>query len=584
MSTELRRARNRQMVIFLLVCVGLLVLSGHLYYWQVVDSPVLAKMAEDEHTQVQTVNAPRGQIYDAQGMLLATNIVRDDVYVEPAQIVTDYPDSYQDERNQLAQQLHQVLTDIPVATLQKALDSNLPTQRIAIKITTDQSQKLRNLHLPYIFLEPRPWRDYPNGDLASQILGYVQSNREDEAPYGVYGIEQQYNTELTGKAGSFTAETDLNGNPLTVGASSTQPAVNGSDLTLTIDEFIQYEVQTALEQRVKEMNAVSGSAVVLNARTGAVVAMAGYPSFDPNNYSQYADQRGCRGALSVYFNPVMYCAYEPGSTMKAVTMAAALDQKVVTPDTTLDDAGHLDFTDGTPSVYNWHKLAYGTETMTQVLQHSANVGAAWVATSRLGAKKFYPYLKNFDFGQRTGLFGPEASGSYNAPQDVAWSPSDLAREAFGQSISVTPLQMARVYQAVANDGTLMKPYLVSSIKGPDHTTTIQPQIERQVISETAAHELVNMLVQTAQYEHISVPGYQVAIKTGTATNQSLADTNTDASMAGFIPASNPQFVILVKLDRPQASIYGGTAAGPLWEKIAQQLMWHYGIPPDDTSS
>jgi cell division protein FtsI/penicillin-binding protein 2 len=143
--------------------------------------------------------------------------------------------------------------------------------------------------------------------------------------------------------------------------------------------------------------------------------------------------------------------------------------------------------------------------------------------------------------------------------------------------------MARVYQAIANDGTLMKPYIVSSIKGPDHTTTTQPQIERQVISETAAHELTNMLVQTAQYEQIAVPGYQVAIKTGTATNQLLADTNTDASMAGFIPVSNPQFVILVKLDRPQASIYGGTAAGPLWEQIAQQLMWHYGVPPDATS-
>jgi cell division protein FtsI/penicillin-binding protein 2 len=540
-------------------------------------------MAADEHTQVQTVNAPRGQIYDAQGMLLATNIVRDDVYVEPAQIVTDYPDSYQDERNQLAKQLHQVLTDIPVATLQNALDSNLPTERIAIKITTDQSQKLRKMHLPYIFLEPRTWRDYPNSDLAAQILGYVQNNQENKAPQGVYGIEQQYNTELTGKAGSFTAETDLNGNPLTVGASSEQPAVNGSDLTLTIDGLIQYEVQNELEQRVKEMNAVSGSAVVLNARTGAVVAMAGYPSFDPNNYSQYADQRGCRGALAVYFNPVMYCSYEPGSTMKSVTMAAGLDQKVITPDTTLYDAGHLDFTDGTPSVYNWHKLAYGTESMTQVLQHSANVGAAWVAATRLGAKKFYPYLKSFDFGQRTGLFGPEASGSYNTPQDAAWSPSDLARQAFGQGISVTPLQMARVYQAIANDGTLMKPYIVSSIKGPDHTTTTQPQIERQVISETAAHELTNMLVQTAQYEQIAVPGYQVAIKTGTATNQLLADTNTDASMAGFIPVSNPQFVILVKLDRPQASIYGGTAAGPLWEQIAQQLMWHYGVPPDATS-
>jgi len=580
MSTLLRRARQRQMVIFLLVCVGLIVLSCRLYYWQVIDGPPLARAASAEHTQVQTVNAPRGLIYDSHGMLLATNIIRDDVYVEPAQIVTDYPDTYQEQRNKLALQLHQVLSTLPVATLLQELASNLPTQRIAIKITENQSQQLQALHLPYTFLEPRTWRDYPNSDLASQVLGYVEANQENASPQGVYGIEEKYNAVLAGKAGSLTAETDLNGNPLTVGASSTQPAVPGSDLTLTLDGTIQYTVQTALEQRVKETQAESGTAVVLNARTGAVVAMAGYPSFDPNNYSQYADQRGCRGALSVYFNPALYCAYEPGSTMKAVTMAAALDQKVITPNTSFDDNGQLTFTDGTPAVHNWDNLAYGTETMTQVLQHSANVGAAWVATRKLGSSRFYPYLQRFDFGQPTGIFGPEASGTYNAPSNPNWSPSDLARESFGQGISVTPLQMARVYQAIANDGTLMKPYIVSSITGNGHTTITQPQVERQVVSANAAHQLTGMLVQTAAYEHIAVPGYSIAIKTGTATNQSLADTNTDASMAGFIPASNPQYVILVKLDHPQTSIYGGTAAGPLWEKIAQQLMWRYGVPPD----
>jgi Cell division protein FtsI/penicillin-binding protein 2 len=580
MSTKLRRARNRQMIIFLLVCAGLVVLSGRLYYWQVLDGPALAQAASAEHTQIQTVNAPRGLIYDAHGMLLATNIVRDDVYVEPAQIVADYPDTYQEQRDKLALQLHQVLSAIPLAALQEALDSNLPTQRIAIKITEAQSQQLQALHLPYTFLEPRTWRDYPNGDLASQILGYVQSNQENAAPQGVYGIEQKYNTVLSGKAGSFTAETDLNGNPLTVGASSNQPAVNGSDLTLTIDGTIQYKVQSALAQRVQATQSESGTAVVLNARTGAVVALAGYPDFNPNNYSQYANERGCRGALSVYFSPALYCAYEPGSTMKSVTMAAALDQKVITPNTSFYDSGQLDFSDGTPPVFNWHNLAYQTETMTQVLQHSANVGAAWVATQKLGKDRFYPYLQRFDFAQLTGLFGPEATGSYNAPQDASWSPSDLARESFGQGISVTPLQMARVYQVLADDGTLMKPYIVSSIKGAGHTTTIQPQVERQVVSPHAAQQLTSMLVQTAAYEHISIPGYSIAIKTGTATNQSLADTNTDASMAGFLPASNPQYVILVKLDHPLTTIYGGTAAGPLWEEIGQELMWRYGVPPD----
>ena len=361
MSIELRRARNRQMIIFLLVCTGMVVLSSRLYYWQVMDGSVLARAANAEHTENQTLSAPRGRIYDAAGELLATDIVRDDVYVEPSQLVTDYPDGYQAERGQLVQNLHAVLSNISITTLQNALDSALPTVRVAVSITPQQSQQLQQLHLPYTFLQQRTWRTYPGGDLAAQVLGYVQENESGVAPQGVYGIEGMYNTQLAGKSGSVTAETDLNGNPLTVGASSEQNVVDGADLTLTIDSTIQYDVQNALAQRVKQMGAESGTAIVLNVRTGAIVAMAGYPSFDPNNYGAYASDTGCRGQLEVYFNPAVYCAYEPGSTMKAVTMAAALDQNLITPDTTIDDTGVLTFNDGTPPVYNWDKLGYGTE-------------------------------------------------------------------------------------------------------------------------------------------------------------------------------------------------------------------------------
>jgi cell division protein FtsI/penicillin-binding protein 2 len=580
MSTELRRARSRQMIIFLLVCVGMLYLSGRLYYWQVIDGVALAEKANNEHTQVQKVSAPRGLIYDAQGLLLATNIVRDDVYAEPAQIVADYPDTYQSVRDTLVQQLHQVLSNISISVLRADLDSSLPTKRIAISITPAQSEKLRAMQLSYIFLEPRTLRDYPGGTLAAQILGYVQEDTGNATPKGIYGVEAKYNTLLAGKSGSFTTETDLNGNPLTVGSSSQQPVVNGADLTLTIDSTIQYQLQTGLDQAVEQMRAESGSAIVVNARTGAIVAMAGSPSFDPNRYSQYVSDTGCRGKLEVYINPALYCAYEPGSTMKAITMAAGLDQGVITPNTAFYDSGHLDFTDGTPSVYNWEKKAYGIETMTQVLQHSANVGAAWVATQKLGASRFYPYLKSFGFGQATGVLNPEAVGSYNTPQDKNWSPSDMARQSFGQSVLVTPLQMAMAYEAIANGGVMMKPYLVSKISQSGHVTTVDPQILRRVISEGAAHQLTSMLESTAGFDRIGIPGYHVATKTGTSTIQGLVDTNTDASVAGFVPASNPQFAILVELDHPQTTIYGNSAAGPLWMSIAQQLVWHYDIAPD----
>ncbi len=584
MSTELRRARGRQMVIFLLVCGSMLLLLGKLYYWQVISGPMLAGWANAEHMQNLTVNAPRGRIYDAQGLLLAANIVRDDVYVEPEQIVLDYPDTFASEREKLVQQLHSVLPAIAEEKLRKALNSDLPTYRIAISIDPEQSKALRNLHLPYTFLESRTWRSYPTGETTAQILGFVRDNQDDGLPQGVYGLEQKYNKLLSGRAGSLTAETDLNGNPLTVGPNDLHDKVDGANLSLTIDSIIQYQAQTQLEALVKKSGAQSGTVVVLNARTGAVVALAGAPTFDPNHYGSYANDKGCLGQLEVYSNPALYCAYEPGSTMKSITMAAGIDQHVITPDTTIQDPGYHDFADGTPRVTNWnYPISNGTETMTQVLEHSANVGASIVAHDYLGPERFYSYLDRFGFGQCTGLLNPESCGGYSKPGDEGWTPSDLARQSFGQTILVTPLQVAMAYQALANNGVMMPPYIVSAISDNNQVTHIQPQAPRQVISAQTAKLLTEMLVANADVnKEVSVPGYSVAMKTGTGTTQGISANQTEASMAGYLPASNPQFVILTKVDRPQSNIFGAVT-GPLWGSIAQQLMWRYSIPPDRAS-
>ncbi|MGZ3628124.1 MAG: penicillin-binding transpeptidase domain-containing protein, partial [Ktedonobacteraceae bacterium] len=232
---------------------------------------------------------------------------------------------------------------------------------------------------------------------------------------------------------------------------------------------------------------------------------------------------------------------------------------------------------------NWEYKAYGTESMTQVLIHSANVGAAHVAHDILGANRYYPYLSRFGFGQRTNIDGPEEAGVYLSPDDPNWTVSDLTRQAFGQSILATPLQVAMAYEAVANGGVMMYPYLVSKIDANGKVAVTQPKIERQVISVHAAQLLTGMLTQAAHFgsaKLAQVPGYSVAAKTGTATTQGISADQTEASVAGFIPASNPQFVILVKIDRPQKAIYGSTAAAPLWKTIAQQLMWYYSVPPD----
>ncbi len=583
MSTQLQRARSRQMLIFLLVVAAMLLLLSRLYYWQVAESHSgynLAKLASEEHIQNQILNAPRGLIYDALGHILATNVVRDDVYIEPIQFSVDHPDNTQADLASLVSSLHRVLPQVSEETLYRDFSLNQQAVLVASRIEPSQSQQLEAMHLPDIFLEPRTWRIYPGGTLAAQILGFVSSDTNQ----GLYGIEGQYNSLLAGKPGSFMAETDLNGDPLIVGANSEQLPVNGANLTLTIDSNVEYMVQLALNNAVKQMQAQGGTAIVVNARTGAIVAMAGTPSFDPNQYGDYSNQMGCLGTEEVFFNPALYCAYEPGSIMKVVTMAAALDQGLITPNTTIYDPGYIQFSDA-PTIYNWNGQGYGMETMTQVLLHSANVGAAYVAHNILGASRFYPYLARFNLGQAYNIDGPEEAGYYRTPDNSpqTWSPSDLTRQAFGQSILVTPLQMAMVYEAIANGGVMMRPYLVSSIDNNGHVTTTQPQVERRVIGAKAAQQLTEMLVSSAFDgipQNTIVPGYTVACKTGTATTQGLPATLTEASMAGFLPASNPQFVILVKLDHPQTSIYGITAAGPLWRTIAQQLMWYYHVPAD----
>ena len=366
MNQELQRARHRQMFVFVLVCGGMLLLLGRLYYWQVLEHPRLSQLATDEHTKNLPLLAPRGLIFDAEGHLLATNVMRDDVYIEPKQFRIDFEhdDNAHDKWVSLIHTLHQVLPSISENTLINAYNSDLWTLRInGQPIEPAQSEQLQAMsaQLPDVFLQQSPIRSYPGGDLASQVLGYVDTNAT-----GQYGIEGLYNTLLAGKNGSLTAERDLDGNPLTVGASSGQAPVPGANLTLTIDSTIQYVAQTALVDTIKKLQAQSGSVVVLNARTGAIVAMAGAPSFDPNHYGDSFAQKGCVNSVSVYFNPVLYCTYEPGSTMKAVTMAAGLDQGLITPDTSFVDNGTISFPDAA-TVANWNFQPYGVETMTQVL-------------------------------------------------------------------------------------------------------------------------------------------------------------------------------------------------------------------------
>ncbi len=586
MNDKLRRARLRQAILFLLICGSLLAIVGRLAYWQLAQHTALAALAEQEHLGPITVPAGRGSLYDVNGKLLALNITENAVEADPRTILqenNDHPGTFDRTLSQLASILNQP-ADLLRPQLQLAHNGRpapftflLDAQGQKIHATPEQSKRIQNLldqgQLIGIGLLPESLRVYINGSLAAQLLGYVQQDTE----VGQYGLEKYYNAQLTGQPGKLIAQADANGNPLALGDQVWQPPVNGADLTLTLDANVQATVERMLHQTILSQKADSGSVIIINPKTGAIIAMASEPSFDPNHYSAVS-------SYTLFTNPATSHIYDPGSTMKAITMSAALDLHLITPDTTFNDPGYYDV-DGV-RIHNFNNASYGLETMTQVLQHSANVGAIWVALQKLGAQNFYHYLNLFGFGAPTHIDLPNESGGL-IPAPAERTNLTLAENSFGEGISVTPLQMVMAYTALANSGHLMRPYVVASITQNGQTTNFSPKSVRRVISPETAHTITQMLVQSAihgEAEQALVPGYQVAAKTGTATPPDQPPNFTYASVAGYAPASNPQFVMLVKIDHPKTSIFGSVVAAPLWREIATWLFHYYRIPPDQPTT
>jgi cell division protein FtsI/penicillin-binding protein 2 len=371
---------------------------------------------------------------------------------------------------------------------------------------------------------------------------------------------------------------DTAGNDIRVGSGVDSPAHRGADLHLSINSVVQGLVEDELEKAVKRHHADGGTIIVMNPRTGFILGMASLPSFDPNHYGQVKDP-------SVFVNPAIYDLYEPGSTFKIVTMAAGLDTHVITPESTLDDTGQ--FTIAGVTLHNWNMSGFGLENMTQVLQHSANVGAAWVS-QRLGAALFYKYVKAFGLGRPTGIdLEPESPGILPLPGDKTWTIVNQYTNAFGQGLAVTPMQLVRAVSAVANGGVMMKPQVVKRIIY-DGRIIDRPSVSQgRVISAQTAHTLTDMLVHSAIGGEASlglVKGYNVAAKTGTANvagpNGQYIPGDTIASIVGYAPAFHPQFAILVKIDHPRDTPWGSTAAAPVLKDLLQELFMYYRVPPN----
>ncbi len=379
---------------------------------------------------------------------------------------------------------------------------------------------------------------------------------------------------LHGTPGLRQGERDPFGSSIPIGPGQYIPPRNGRSLVLTIDRTAQYIVERELAQAVAEFQAESGTVVVLDPNTGGIVAMASWPTYDPNHFAEI-DQR--------YFpDPAVSEQYEPGSVFKVITLAAGLDSEVISPETTIYDSGVIEV--GGRTIYNSDRLSHGTVDMTTVLGKSLNVGAAQVAVL-LGKERFYHYLRRFGFGRITEVdLDSEGPGTLKSPGDPNWHESDLGTNSFGQGIAVTPLQMAAAMAAVANDGLLMKPYVVQEIIEDDQTLSVQPTVVRRAILPQAARTLTEMLVTAVSQETelAQVSGYRVAGKTGTAqipVPGGYHPTLTVASFAGYLPADDPALVILVVIHKPKTSSWGGEVAAPVFARIAQQLMTLLDVPP-----
>ncbi len=558
-----------------LFCVFTLVTSAigwRLVSFQVVGSERLQSQGRDFRIQEQTLLPRRGLIRDRGGLVLATNIPSTDIYVTPKKL-TDR------DRVGLAQELSAILT-IPLDTVYARVNNtnvewSLVARQLDDATVTAIKARFPPKDHPELIYQEVPKRTYPNGPFLSPLLGFTNASGA-----GVYGVEGRYNDLVGGEPGTLVAETDVARQPLAFGQQQYRAPVEGADLSLTIDAAIQRMAEDELARTVSEQGAIGGTILVMDPNTGAILASASAPSYDPNTYNR-ADPQS-------YLNPAVSATYEPGSTFKIFTMASGLQTGGITPQTTLIDNGFAKVE--TDTIYNLDHTAWGPETMEQVLERSSNVGASYIAR-RTGKENFYGMLRQFGMGQKTGVdLDGEEIGIVRWPDNptTIWHPIDLYTNSFGQGLTVTPLQMVTAASAIANGGTLYTPYVVGRVeRHGDLVQDRQPQPVRQVIRPEVAATVRQMMTEAehnALASKVNLPGYDIAAKTGTAQipdpKTGTYDPNkTIASIISFFPAEKPLFTVLVKIDQPKKNSLGGDVAAPALGRLAGQLLRYAGVPP-----
>ena len=550
----------RLRALFALFAVLSIVLSVRVGYWQTVGRDQLLLRATEQVRSDEVLHARRGTILDRSGTILATSVELRSLYAVPSRI----PD-----RAAAAQQLGVLLGRDPAAILER-LNSGAEWVFIHRRMPETTADAVLALGIPGLGAILESKRLYPNGDLAAHALGFVSDDGDGQG-----GVEGRYDELLRGIDGTLVAERDPADRTIAIGLREAMPARDGADLTLTIDLAVQSVAELTLRSAISDEGAASGAIVALDPRDGAIRAMASYPTYHPGGVAA-AKPESLRDRTISW-------SFEPGSTMKAITMAAGLDSGVVTPTTTYEDTGYADI--GGRRLLNALGRAHGPTTMTQVLERSANAGAVFVA-AKLGDQRLYDALLRFGFGIPTGVdLAGEMSGTVRPLAE--WYPVDVGTAAFGQGLTVTPLQLAAAYAAIANGGTLYRPHVVAGWRDADGEHRTAPAPLRRVASERTAASLREMLTSAVDHglaQGARVPGFSVAGKTGTAQIPSsdgrYVDDEYISSFAGSVPATDPHLVIVVVLERPASKLLGTVTAMRIFRDVAQGSLRYARIQPD----
>jgi cell division protein FtsI (penicillin-binding protein 3) len=551
------KAVNRRirllLVVFALAFAGTLMRAVWL---QGVRAASLSKLATSQHVATTVIPAGRGTIFDRNGEPLAIGEQATTVYADPTQI-----------RNPRAVAIAaaRVLHLSPDKLYAQLSDRSKSFVYVERKADPIPAAALERKGLIGLHFYPEERRSYPQQTVAAQALGFAGVDNR-----GLAGLEFALDRDLAGKPGAETMITDPAGRAIDVVRE--RPAVQGRDVFLTLDGTLQSNAEQVLRETVRKWGARSGTAVVLDPRNGNVLAMATQPGFDGNHFGE--------ASRELQRNRAVTDTYEPGSTFKLVTVAGALSEGLVTPQTSFTLPYSLQIADRV--VHDAEPR--GTERMTvaQILSHSSNIGAITIAREKLGSARLADWISRFGFGHKTGIGFPDESGGIVLPLD-RWSGSTIGNVPIGQGIAVTPIQMAAAYAAIANRGLWVQPHIVDHITGRGRPTVRRKRIVAPDIAQSLVTMLEGVVAEGGTGTLAAIDGYQVAGKTGTAQKPGPNGYTTGkyvASFVGFVPASAPKLVVLVTIDEPKGAIFGGVVAAPAFQAIARFGLQYLEVPPD----